>query len=71
MKSPTFISLISVDAALQIHDMAIVQFGGREGVLSLALLESALGHVSMVIEYGTEEENKIFCLATEIACPQN
>lgn len=63
MKASVVICLISIDDVLVIHEKIITRFGGRQGVHNLELLESALGHLLMVLDYGDNEELDISYLA--------
>lgn len=49
MKSSNFIIFVSISDVIRIHDMVIKKFGGRQGIHSLGLLESAVNHPWMMV----------------------
>jgi death-on-curing protein len=63
MRQPIFIIFISLSDVIRIHDMVISQFGGRRGIHNLGLLESAINHPWMIIEFGSDEDHEIPNLA--------
>ncbi len=63
MKPYLFIIFMSSADVLRIHEMVINEFGGRGGIHSLGLLDSAVYHPWMIIEFGTDEEQRIHNLA--------
>ena len=58
-----FLIFMSYSEVVHIHDTAINQFGGRRGIHDKRLLESALHHPEMMIEFGNDEDYKIHNLA--------
>lgn len=58
-----FVILISIDDAIQLHEMIIARFGGASGIRDLKLLESALDQPLKSIEYGETEERELAYLA--------
>jgi len=63
MNYHTFIILMSVEDVIRIHDSVINSYGGRLGIHDRGLLESAVNHVWMQLEYGEEENQDIPSLA--------
>lgn len=59
----SFLLFISLSDALKIHEMVISRFGGKQGVLDQRLLESAIHHPLMIIEFGEEKDCTISHLA--------
>lgn len=51
--------LVSSSEVEKIHEMIIDRLGGRKGIHSVALLESAINHPLMVIEYGNDQDCEI------------
>ena len=58
-----FVILVTVQDAIRLHEMIIAGFGGSPGIRDLKLLESALDQPLKAIEYGSESERSIECLA--------
>lgn len=61
--SGNFFVLMSVSDVIRLHDMVIDRFGGKEGIHSAGLLESAINHPWMILEFGEESERQISFLA--------
>ena len=58
-----FIILITVQDAIQMHEMIIARFGGASGIRDLKLLESALDQPLKAMEYGSDSERSMEYLA--------
>ncbi|HVX00877.1 MAG TPA: type II toxin-antitoxin system death-on-curing family toxin [Candidatus Babeliaceae bacterium] len=58
-----FIIFIGKDEVIQIHEDIIKRYGGREGIHHIGLLESAINHPLMMLQYGNEEDQAIYSLA--------
>jgi death on curing protein len=63
MMPESFLVLITLDEAIQLHEMVITRFGGAHGIRDIKLLESALDQPLKVIEYGQEQEKELEYLA--------
>jgi death-on-curing protein len=63
MKPYLFVIFMSLDDVIRIHDMVINRFGGRPDIHDQKLLESAVNHLWMIIEFGSEEDHEIYNLA--------
>jgi death on curing protein len=57
------IKLISIVQVCQMHDQAVQKYGGRLGIHDQGLLESAVNHPAMILEYGNIEEQELTYLA--------
>ena len=53
------IQFIEIKEVLKMHDMIIEILGGKSGIHSKELLESALNHPLMIIDYGESHEKTI------------
>lgn len=63
MRFDSFIIFMSYSEIVHIHNTAIIRFGGRRGIHDKGLLESAINHPEMMIEFGNDEDYKIHNLA--------
>ena len=63
MRFDSFIIFMSYSEIVYIHNTAITRFGGRHGIHDKNLLESAINHPEMMIEFGNDEDYKIHNLA--------
>jgi len=63
MMPDLFVMLITVQDAIQLHEMIITRFGGSPGIRDLKLLESALDQPLKAIDYGSDSERSIEYLA--------
>jgi len=63
MKPHLFLIFMNLADVVRIHDMVISRFGGRPGLHDHGLLESAINHPWMIIEFGNEKEQEISNLA--------
>lgn len=63
MRPYFLVVFMSLENVVEIHDMAINRFGGRSGIHNKGLLESAVNHPWMVLEFGSEEDLEIYNLA--------
>ena len=59
---PSVIFMSNTDV-VRIHDMAIAQLGGRQGIHNFGLLESAVNHPWMILEFGSNEAREMHNLA--------
>ena len=58
------IKFLDVEDVVTIHDIAIKRLGGKNGIHSIGLLESAINHPRMIEKFGTPDEHSIDNLAT-------
>jgi death-on-curing protein len=63
MRPSLLLFLLGPSDVIRIHEMVINRFGGRAGIHSYGLLESALNHPLMIIEFGNDEDHEISNLA--------
>lgn len=54
---------LKLSDVIELHDDALEIFGGAPGLRDVGLLESAINHPLMVLEYGEEEHKEIHHLA--------
>jgi death-on-curing protein len=63
MRLHSVIGFISLADVVRTHEMVINRFGGRSGIRDIGLLESAIHHPWMMLEFGSEEDHEISQLA--------